>query len=446
MKELKERFKEVLRLFVIYKVRVIGIFLILSMLLGSYHYMMNSYSCSATMSLNYSEASNGLNPNKTRFNSYEIISSEVLNNAIEACGLQGEITPEQLSECISVSPVDTGGASGSDYYISTTYWISFNSLNLKIKTRKAIDILNNICASYKAEFMDKYCDNLNILNLKINTAEDSEPYISIKELMLRVGQLKRYTNARLNENKSFVDSKSGGTFVEIDKALSNISNYDIPNAMAYIIENGVAKDPTVLTQILEYKNKIKSISADKALASYNADIDGINFYNSQMSSIVMVPTIDETDQYYMSRTKTAMDRLAQDADSSLKDCTDYRRDISDTQYVIDNINAKLKAKNKKNEATAEEICKEKLDYATSLVSGLEKKLNDISDKLSVVDSSYIEYKEKNYITFRSYEPSFIQRVDLKTTVIEIAVIYALTFVFFIFKTNTKKFKRKREEE
>lgn len=56
-----------------------------------------------------------------------------------------------------------------------------------------------------------------------------------------------------------------------------------------------------------------------------------------MTSIMMIPTVDEASEYYMSRTKTAMDALARSADASLSDATDYQSEIVSTNYVIQKI-------------------------------------------------------------------------------------------------------------
>lgn len=41
--------------------------------------------------------------------------------------------------------------------------------------------------------------------------------------------------------------------------------------MAFVIEGGVARDPSMLTSILEYKNKIDDIAMRKKQAYYDAD-------------------------------------------------------------------------------------------------------------------------------------------------------------------------------
>ena len=64
-----------------------------------WEYIEQLQTSSVTIGLNYAEASNGLNPNGTKFNSSEIISTEVLERAIEKNGWN--ISAEKL---ICMSP------------------------------------------------------------------------------------------------------------------------------------------------------------------------------------------------------------------------------------------------------------------------------------------------------------------------------------------------------
>lgn len=61
-------------------------------LFGLVHYFKSADSATASISFNYSEAALGMNPNKTRFNAYEIVSDEVMERAIRRVGLQDSLT------------------------------------------------------------------------------------------------------------------------------------------------------------------------------------------------------------------------------------------------------------------------------------------------------------------------------------------------------------------
>ncbi len=425
MKKMKDRLKSVFRVFWSNKYRLVCVVLLLCLLLGSFHYVTSSNQATVELSFNYAEASSGLNPNKTRFNAYEILSDTILERAIELAGLKDHVTAEQLSGCLRLSPVDTGNASGDDNYICTTYRISLDAGSLDLKNVKVTDMLKSVCKAYRSYFLENYCDNQEILKTKLEVTTDSEPYLRINELKLRVKQLTRYLSARVTENKSFTDEDTGNNFTEMDKRLTNIVNYDIPNATAYIIESGVSKDPAMLTSILEYKNKIDSMTAEKDMAYYNADKAGIKMYEKSMTSIVMIPTTDELDEYYMSRTKTAMDRMARSADAALEEATDYKQEIVDTSYVID--------KMKKSKTGAQ-----KLASAREMINKLENALNDLSEDLFVLDKAYIDYKARNYITFNYAQPSFTQRINLKKTAMEVAGVLVVGFVVCYMRVGRKE--------
>ena len=336
MDDIKEKIKQALRHIWINKYRLFFCLLTLCCLFGLVHYFKSADSATASISFNYSEAALGMNPNKTRFNAYEIVSDEVMERAIRRVGLQDSLTASQLAQCLYLSPEGTGSANGSEY-ISTNYYLSINTRKLELGSRKATDLLQSVCESYREIFQSSYCDNQSLLKEKLEVTTDCEPYLRLNELEVRAEGLNRYLNTRLQENKSFTDDanpdSSTNNFTTMGKKINNLVDYDLPNAMAFVIEGGVARDPSMLTSILEYKNKIDDIAMRKKQAYYDADKKGISIYEKSMTSIMMIPTVDEDSEYYMSRTKTAMDALARAADSALSDATGYQTEIVSTNYV-----------------------------------------------------------------------------------------------------------------
>ena len=72
MDDIKDKIKQALRHIWTNKYRLFLCLLTLCCLFGLVHYFKSADSATASISFNYSEASLGLNPNKTRFNAYEI--------------------------------------------------------------------------------------------------------------------------------------------------------------------------------------------------------------------------------------------------------------------------------------------------------------------------------------------------------------------------------------
>lgn len=425
----KEKIKQLLRTLWQKKYQLFMEFLVLCAAFGAFNFFLTGNYAGAVISFNYSEASQGLAPNKTRLNAYEIVSDEVLQEAIKRIGLQDSISPSDLADSLSITPDQTGSISGSTDFISTSYNVSINTKNLDLRNRKTLDLLRSVCESYRDFFLKNYGDNQTMIKDQLDVTTDCEPFLRVQEIELRAEQLQRYLNARLDENKTFVDDanpdSATNNFTTLAKQVNNIVDYDIPNVTAFVIESSIARDPATLVSILEYKNKIDDLAMRKQLAYYTADKDGISIYEKSMSSVVMIPTTDAQSEFYMSRTKTAMDTMARAADEYLSTATEYQSAIVDTNYIIQKMRA----------CTSEE---QYLASAQEMINKLENSLNQISSELFILDKAYVKYKSQNYISFSYNTFSFLQRFRPKNTVIEaFAVLILGTSAVHFFRSRKK---------
>ena len=75
---------------------VMGVFFAVDMII------LGPRSETVTMTLNYEQASDGLTPNATRFNMYEIKTEPVLQALARYAGLAGRVSTDDLAECIQV--------------------------------------------------------------------------------------------------------------------------------------------------------------------------------------------------------------------------------------------------------------------------------------------------------------------------------------------------------
>ena len=97
-------------------VRLLLCSILCSVLLCCLFYYRSRNTAVIGFSLNYEEASRGLNPNGTYFSVYELKSEEILARALELAGVT-EITPEELAENISIDLPDDY----KDEYVVTQY-------------------------------------------------------------------------------------------------------------------------------------------------------------------------------------------------------------------------------------------------------------------------------------------------------------------------------------
>ena len=294
----------------------------------------------------------------------------------------------------------------------------------------AEDMVKLICSVYKNHFLENYGDNKAILSYEPLVDSDQEPYIAISSLEVKLNQIYRYINMRIKENKTFKDEETGYSFIALMKDVENLQNYEINNIYSFILETGVSQDKAVLVSLETYKNKIETLSYDRYMAQYDADNNGIKLYDEAMSAIVMIPSVDNMKEYYMSRTKTATDAMAKNADSELKEATGYKKSISDTDYLIRQISIGS-PNNEKN-----------LHTAATMIKDLKAAIDTISEKLKQLDIAYIKYKTQNYLVFSYSALSFTQKIDIKRTLIltgaAVAAFYVLLFVISLKKNRKKK--------
>ena len=128
------------------------VFLAIFAALCWFHYAESYRTASTVLSLDYEEASKGLTPSQTRINIFEIRSGKVMERLIEYAGLQGKITPEELSKCISIQATHDKSVSGSVNYISTSFVVRF-TINDAMAGRTADDMLSLLCKAYREYFV-----------------------------------------------------------------------------------------------------------------------------------------------------------------------------------------------------------------------------------------------------------------------------------------------------
>ena len=275
---------------------ILILFLIITLSLCGFHYIRNLHTASTILSLDYEEASKGLTPNGMRFNIFEIRSVEVMERLIRYAGLEGKITPDELSECISVKATHDKSVSGNVNYISTSFIVRLT--NNIIDRIKAEDLLSLLCKAYREYFVDHYGFNHTILSFNIDDLKFNDEYLMTVDLLeMKCSQLEKYVQLRNRESKNYQDPDTGISFSSLEQRLSNFYTYDLAKLRSYIIENGIANDRAGLISMLDYKIRMDSLKHNKMMAAYEEDNKGIQMYDAAMSAVVMIPTQDQKMQY-----------------------------------------------------------------------------------------------------------------------------------------------------
>ena len=145
-----------------------------------------------------------------------------------------------------------------------------------------------------------------------------------------------------------------------------------------------------------------------------------------MSAIVMIPTQDQTKQYYMSRTKTGMDNMALHANMQLTGATERLEQIKYNTYLTE----KLKANG------SDRIQKEKAD---AMIGEIQTSLEKLAEDIQTVDSSYTSSKARNYLSFSDDGVGFAERFGLIRSLLFTLLILVTAFIcMFLFKFFSSK--------
>lgn len=377
---------------------------------------------SVVLSLNYEEASKGQNPNLTRYNVYELKSDRVMERVISNAGLQDVLTPTELSEHIDIAENSSGKTidpnDSSTYYISTSYTVSYR-MNREIKNISVDDMMTLICKSYNDMFHEEYVGTKSVLKYDLGDIEGKE-YIEIAKLFTnKSDQMLRYIQQRIEENATYRSDITGQSFQTIKKMIQNVQNYSIKKYSAFVLESGLSRNKDHYIRTLNYKNDMLNINYQKFMIDYNVRKQQVHDYDSAMIGTVMVPSINEKQEYYMSRTNTGTDYLTKEADYSLSQGNAVDRDIIDNNDIIAKVNA----------STADEESYKKAD---ELIKTVDEELKQVANTADTTDKEYIKHTTKDYLTFTEYTGSgnkmFILETVIGTAVVFFIILCAVYYV------------------
>lgn len=377
---------------------------------------------SVVLSLNYEEASKGQNPNLTRYNVYELKSDRVMERVISNAGLQDVLTPTELSEHIDIAENSSGKTidpnDSSTYYISTSYTVSYR-MNREIKNISVDDMMTLICKSYNDMFHEEYVGTKSVLKYDLGDIEGKE-YIEIAKLFTnKSDQMLRYIQQRIEENATYRSDITGLSFQTIKKMIQNVQNYSIKKYSAFVLESGLSRNKDHYIRTLNYKNDMLNINYQKFMIDYNVRKQQVQDYDSAMIGTVMVPSINEKQEYYMMRTNTGTDYLTKEADYSLSQGNAVDRDIIDNNDIIAKVNA----------STADEESYKKAD---ELIKTVDEELKQVANTADTTDKEYIKHTTKDYLTFTEYTGSgnkmFILETVIGTAVVFFIILCAVYYV------------------
>lgn len=353
-----------------------------------------------TIRYNYEEAANGENPNGTRLNISEVFSEEMLQEVIERGNFS--VSSEELSDCLSLESafdersIDTTELANAN--IATEYRIvcSPKIALYRIDARTLLELLADVYYEY---FIGMYSENTTILELDFDDVNELD-YIDLGGYFrIKADKMGRVINMYGQEDGNYHSKTTGETFASLEKKINNFIDIDIERYHSFALGNGLSKDSDGYVTRMRHENRLQKTDYDKQMEIYNVRLEAIEMYDEQMARIVLVPTVDETEEFYMSRTKIGADYFADEADEALNTATQIQEEISHNNYAKNMVND--------SEATGSVY-----DKADEMIVELQDELNRLSEQAQELTSEYLNAKRGVYINMLIPETAAISRMDI----------------------------------
>ena len=379
-------------------------------------------SASATLTLRYEQAYEGLNPNGTRFSIYDLLNDTVLENAIDRSGLTGEVSPRQLLQCLSVSP--SGSQVAQNMYIATEYSVKLSDgcLPSRISAESMLRLLMETCKQY---FLENYGTNDSALDIDWSDVDKWE-YIEFANIMdVKVNNLTTYLNELRSESGMSQYRISGETFRSLSESIANFREIYLDRYTSFVTVNHLFRHSSDYSGKVNYRRFLTEQEKKSSQDRFSIYQDALKMYDESMITFVMVPMYDSDNGLYMARTSIGMDSLTENA----KACAEQLEMDEKTIKAFDR-ELQGAALSRSDEA--------KLALAEKMIDDIKEHLDGLIARIRLVKRDYENYRSLNSIHYSIKQPDMMAGYNVKGSLLVGMGVLALFAVYYGLRKQSKR--------
>ncbi len=409
---------------------ILAVTLLFTCCFGLINHIRSKQSSYAVISLNYSEASQALNSNGTRYNMAEITCDEVIEKAIEK-GAFENVTANDLKKCISVYPYVQGDVGDeSQYHISTEFVIEYHA-SQKTQHLDAENVIKLITSAYKEYYVAKYTDNFKLYEKGEKPDYSRMEYMDIVSYFDKeAAEILNYLYGMAEKGSSFV-SKDNATFNSVAGKVFQFKQTQIEqNLKSLVLQKGIVRNKAEYIDRLSYQNTNTDFDRRKNAISFDLCNQAISMYSEEMTRVVLVPTWDESGKYYMGRTKVGIDELSVKATGFSNSVASNEKEILDNNLIIN------KMENSAGDAAAYEA-------ADTLVTDIDNSIDSFTREAIAIGREYSNYKMNQCIAVSISGNSLVG--EAKTDIVFALLAYAAVLIWSVSKKIPKEPENYRED-
>lgn len=376
-------------------------------------------SASVILAFTYPNASDGLYPNGTYFNAYNILTEEVIRTGIENAGLTGRVSPTVLAEEITIRPRSDASL------ITTQYVVTYQSgKEDALGAISAEGLLSSVMYAYIQHFHDTYSNDQVVLNLDMMEDEDLEYMDRVNYFNVALNQLQKYLSAQQVNDKDFISS-DGTSFQDLINIVERYRTTSLKEIKSIITERGIAHSKSQYTQRLNYRiwNLGNTYEYNRKMQQLYKKI--IEEYEARLTSVVFIPALDSQREFYMSKTKIGIDIHALNATDYEEKAEEVQRQIKQTEQYIATI----------SQSGSGTQGSRRVD---TLMAELEKQLDATMEQVRQVEKEYSRYKNRNYVTVKPVNSGFMERIGIKKGIVLTAALDVVLVLYLALRPAKRK--------
>ena len=432
-----------LRLFKLkYVIFLICAAIIIALGAWGYNYFVRSKLITMTIELNYPGSEKGLNPDGSFFDITEFKSDFLIEKAKKGLQIEendNEFLKTRLTFTTNVpndvfdTVVESVENSETNVFLPTTYFLYYSQKD-KFSKNETSAFMNNLAGAYTEYFNDKYTLKNDLLSFDENTYDlKKADYLEAYDLLYK----KTTSMISLIESHEAKDntfkSSEGYNLGMICDMLRQFKDINLANYNSFVVQNGVSRNNSLFVgrteRLIEDKTLDYNILAEEA----NVKKDALSDYDGNITANAFIPAVNEERDYYMARTKTGLDYVAEEAQSAQVRAAVLRAEVEE-----------LKNYNEKFSSHAFSA-KENTKKADSMLENLTERLTELSSYAKKTDDEYLEHETRDYFKFKVYETSEIGvSFIIKITLLGILILCVLIITYDFFAEDRQKKFRQRE--
>ncbi len=409
----------------------------------------------STVQFSFEDAVEGRAPNGYPFDVNGIMADEVLDAALEASGLTGTYTAEQLrtnltvagvypekiaeqmTKYVSLLDVNADNTAAVIDYRPTQYSVTlYNDFDKNISSGKLTELLGNILTAYRTYFAKTYAASLDQTN-PITDLPDYDYTQQMEAIAESVSQQIRYAEEMKELAKDFRLEDKG--FGDIVTRYENLQS-DINRLNATITLNAVSKDRTRLQkryemEIRELKIQLESLTEElkRVEAQVNSyDKDGIIYVSANGELNRVGSNSSQTYDSLVGTRKEIADKIAETnakislIQARLDDMTgaaakEKKADEGEDAAAVEQLNAKERT----------ELRTSVEEKITALVAKKDAIVSDFAAMLDAYSAQEINERTVSTTKVKYKTPSLISGAFIKTALKTAGPICAIGFMVCI---------------